>query len=51
MHGITPEEPIHGYTPHVIMMEGDQASLDVVARLFIDGVPDLKIGQVSSREL
>jgi len=40
-------EPVHGYVPHVIVMTGDQVSLDAVARLFIDGVPDISIGQVS----
>jgi len=47
-HEIRPEEPRHGFTPHVIVMEGDQASLDAVMRLFLTegAIPDLKIGAV-----
>jgi len=53
VHEIKPEESKHGFTPHVIVMTGDQACLDAVMRLFLTegAIPGLKVGQVSSREL
>jgi len=49
VHSICVEPDSFRYTPHVIALEGDDASLEAVSSLFMDmeAAPDLHIGQVS----